>query len=34
MSGIGPNGTHAWVVQQVGILQGRAEAIATEELRV
>ncbi len=29
----GPNGPQAWVVQQVGSLQGRAEAIATEELR-
>ncbi len=29
----GPNGPQAWVVQHVGSLQGRAEAIATEESR-
>jgi len=29
----GPNGPQAWVVQQVGSLQGRAEAIATKESR-
>ena len=29
----GPNGPQAWVVQQVDSLQGRAEAIATEESR-